>query len=45
MIRPIRSAIDIRSRRPLRQAAKKVASAITPSTPKSVRFPNSIAWW
>ena len=45
MTRPIRSAIACRSRRPLRQAAKKVARAITASTPKSVRFPNSIAWW
>ena len=44
MTRPIRSDILIRSRRRSRHAARKVARAITASTPKSVRFPNSIAW-
>jgi hypothetical protein len=41
----MRRDIDIRSRRPLRHAARNVARAITASTPKSVRFPNSMAWW
>ena len=45
MPRPMTRAIRIRSRRPLRHAATNVATATTASTPKSVRFPNSIAWW
>ena len=39
MIRPIRSDIVIRSRRPIRHAARKVATAITASTPNERAVP------